>query len=145
MKDLPKQGLFDRGLEFVSLRAYFEKLGIEPIYSFSSNKLAKIERFNLTIETKIFKYLTAHNTKRYSDKLADLVYAYNHTPSRALYGYTPYQAYTDESIIKILIKKFAEKVKIYEKKYKTVPKFVIGQKVRISKDIGAFDRGYIRI
>ncbi|XP_069169185.1 uncharacterized protein [Procambarus clarkii] len=41
------------------------------------------------MKTKIYKYMTAHNTSRYLPILPDIIKAYNTTPHRGLGGRTP--------------------------------------------------------
>ena len=47
-------------------------------------KAAVVERFNRTMKTKMYRYFTARNTRRYVDALPDLLYSYNHTYHRSI-------------------------------------------------------------
>ena len=56
------------------------------------NKSSICERFNLTIQRLIHKYLTQNETLKYIDKLDDILDSYNKRPHRTLKGLSPYEA-----------------------------------------------------
>ena len=133
----------DDGLEFVSLKEMYEENEINRYSTTTIKKAAICERFQKELETKIFKYMTANNTKKYIDILPKIVYAYNHTPSRALFGRTPVEAYKDKKVIKFIQKNYDEKrSKFNEKWQKKKPKFTKNQKVRVALKYRLFHRGY---
>ena len=47
-------------------------------------KAAVVERFNRTLKTKMFRYFTHANTRRYLDVLYDLLHSYNNTHNRSI-------------------------------------------------------------
>ena len=47
-------------------------------------KAAVVERFNRTLKTKMFRYFTHVNTRRYLDVLDDLLHSYNNTHHRSI-------------------------------------------------------------
>ena len=47
-------------------------------------KAAIVERFNRTLKTKMYRYFTAKNTRRFVDVLPDLIHTYNHTYHRSI-------------------------------------------------------------
>jgi len=47
-------------------------------------KAAVVERFNRTLKTKLYRYFTFKNTRRYIDILQDLVDSYNATRHRSI-------------------------------------------------------------
>lgn len=53
-------------------------------------KASVVERFNLALRTKMWKYFTYKNTYRYVDILQDLVHSYNNTFHRSI-GMKPSQ------------------------------------------------------
>jgi len=83
----------------------------------------------------MWRYLTAANSKRYVDKLQDMVYAYNHSYHRSI-KMTPVSVVKDN-----------EKT-VFNTLYKTTqdPKIVyrydVGDTVRISKVKARFQKGY---
>lgn len=87
-----KQLYTDKGTEFYNtlVKQYLKDANI-TLYSTqqSAIKAAIAERAIRTIRGLIYKYLTAHNTKRYIDALADIERGYNRSPHRGLGGKTP--------------------------------------------------------
>lgn len=82
----PKKLQTDQGTEFINKR-FQEFLKAEEVYFFtthSETKACVIERFNRTLKTKMWKYLTSKNTYRYIDVLDKLVYSYNHSYHRSI-------------------------------------------------------------
>jgi len=47
-------------------------------------KASVVERFNRTLKTKMYRYFTHANTRRYVDVLDDLVHTYNNTYHRSI-------------------------------------------------------------
>ena len=75
----------DKGTEFTnkSLQDFLMQNHVHFFTTTNINiKCAVIERFNRTLKTKMFKYLTANSTKRYIDVLASLTDAYNRSKHR---------------------------------------------------------------
>ncbi|XP_069176698.1 uncharacterized protein [Procambarus clarkii] len=82
----------DRGGEFYNshMQRMLAAKNIKLYSEFSQETKAAIaERFIRTMKTKIYKYMTAHNTSRYLPILPDIIKAYNTTPHRGLGGLTP--------------------------------------------------------
>jgi hypothetical protein len=61
-----------------------------------------------------------------------LIDKYNNSPHRGIQKYTPYQVYREGQLLDTVI----------EKPNLKRPKFKVGDKVKISKQLGKFDRGY---
>ena len=68
------------------------------------------------------------NTKH----LQELIDKYNNSPHRGIQKYTPYQVYREGQLIDT----------IPEKPNAKPPKFKVGDKVKISKQLGVFSRGF---
>ena len=132
----------DEGQEFLSLKQMYEEWEIHRYSTTTHIKASIVERFQKTLETKIFKYLLANNTKKYIDVLPDIVYAYNHTPTASLYGKTPAAAYKDRKVIKFLQKKFDEKRVAFNQKNNKKAKYHVGQNVRVAPKYKLFHRAY---
>ena len=83
----------------------------------------------------MWKYFTYKNTQRYIDVLKDLVHSYNNTYHRSI-GMTPSQVSVEneDDVRKWL---YGQKKRLPKWKY------VIGDKVRISKAKQAFKKGYL--
>ena len=57
-------------------------------------KAAVVERFNRNLKTKMFRYFTHANTRRYLDVLDDLLHSYNNTHHRSI-GMAPSEVNAD--------------------------------------------------
>ena len=132
----------DRGSEYTALKDLFREHHIKNYNTTTGQKAFKSERYQKSLQIAIFKYMVANNTKKFIDKLQDLVYAYNHRPSRVLYGHTPAQAYKNPDTIAFLKKKFKEEKENYDQAHSKPPKFAVGDWVRAPLDYGTFHRGY---
>ena len=97
-----------------------------------------IERFNRTIKEKMFKYFSAHNTRKFVDVLDLLVYQYKNTIHSSI-KMTPKEASHKENENKVWINLYPE----FGGKTLT-PQFSLGNHVRITKKKKIFDKGYIQ-
>ena len=75
----PKRILADKGGEIKNriFRDYCKQNNILLIHSENLNHAPFIERFNRTLKSIMFKYMTHYETDRYIDVLSSLVYSYN--------------------------------------------------------------------
>ena len=95
-----------------------------------------IERFNRTINEKMFKYFSANNTRKYVDVLDLLVDQYQNTIHLSI-KMSPKEASRKENENKVwrnLYPEFGGKT--------LARKFSIGDNVRITKKKNVFDKGY---
>ena len=102
------------------------------------HKSAIIERFNRTLKTKMWTRFTAENTRNWIDMLDNLMKDYNGTVHHTT-KYTPAAALSaaaNESDVWNNI----ETSRVVER---TVPKFKLGDSVRISRLKGIFEKGYL--
>ena len=70
----------DKGTEFLNstFQSMLRRRGIKFYTSENEDlKAAVVERFNRTLKTKMFRYFTHANTRRYLDVLDDLLHSYN--------------------------------------------------------------------
>ena len=102
-------------------------------------KAAVVERFNRTLKTKMFRYFTHANTRRYVDVLDDLLHSYNNTYHRSI-GMSPAKVDTDNED-EVRARLYPLKPKSYKWKY------AVGDRVRIAmqrrpfrKDISVIGR-----
>jgi hypothetical protein len=130
----------DKGKEFKNARVQ-ELLKTYDVHWFSTEnetiKASMVERFNKTLRIKIHRYLTSRRTDRYLDVLDDLVDGYNqkkHSSTRV----APKDV-TNEMSDSIFVNTF-EKDKPFKKQ--SMPKFQVGDYVRISRKRQTFERGY---
>lgn len=126
----------DRGTEFLNVQVQnvFKKYGIKHYWSLNDEiKAACVERFNRTIKTRLFRYFTAHHTKRWIDVLDAFIESYNKSFHRTI-GMAPNDVTLDNS----------QQVANRMFPLKTDPqwKFEIGDRVRITKYKNIFEKGY---
>ena len=122
----------DKGREFLNhlVQQLLKHHGIDFFTSEDPQiKCAVVERFNRTIKGRIWKYFTKSRLFRYVDVLPDLVSGYNNSIHRSI-GNTP--ASTTENILPLR----------YGKKSKE-PDLKVGDRVRISRAKGIFEKGYL--
>jgi len=138
---IPTRLQTDAGLEFLNkeVQSIFKKHNIHHFVTSSDQKAAVAERFNRTLKTRIWTYFTAHQTNQYLDILDKVVDSYNHSHHRTI-GMRPCDV------------RPANENELFEMMYpealapKPIPKKKVlaeGQKVRVSKVKGHFDKGYL--
>ena len=77
----PQRLQTDKGKKFFNsdVKALMKRHGIQHFDSESEQKAAVVERFNRTIKTRIWTYLSDRGTVRWVDVIQDLVDAYNNS------------------------------------------------------------------
>ena len=98
-------------------------------------KASVVERFNRTLKSKMYRYFTYANTRRYQDMLDDLLHSYNNTYHRSI-GMTPADVgpHNEEAV----------RDRIYPPKPKSHKwKYRVGDLVRIAVQRRPFKKGYL--
>lgn len=104
----------------------------------ASTHAAYIERFNRTLQSIIYKYMTENETNRFIDVLQDLVKSYN-TRVHRIIQMSPLEAETNpDAALQINL----QIAKQYEKLPRKKANLKVGDYVRIAKQKGKFSRGY---
>jgi transposase InsO family protein len=149
-KDKPRIIVCDRGTEFHN--AKFKKFCVDnQIFLYtpdSSIHAAYVERFNRTLQSLIYKYMTENETNRFIDTIskdgvltnvfAQLMQTYNNRKHRMI-GTSPCIAEANPEVHLSM----REKLSSYYAKIKPKKRvFNIGDTVRIAKQKGKFSRGY---
>ena len=98
-------------------------------------KCAIVERFNRTLKSRMFKYFTAQNTRRYIEVLPSLVHGYNNTVHRSIKMAPANVTKKDQ----LRLRKILYSTQVAKKGYK----YSIGDLVRISKARVVFRKGYL--
>jgi len=83
----PTMAQSDKSTEFLNstFQAMLRRHGIHFYTSENEDlKASVVERFNRTLKTKMYRYFTYANTRRYVDVLDDLVLFYNNTYHRSI-------------------------------------------------------------
>ena len=138
----------DKGTEFRA-KAFQDVLKARDIHYFSGQnddiKACVVERFQLTLQRKMYRYFSASRSRLYRGILADLVKSYNASYHRSI-GMTPSQA-MDPSNAEIIWQRLYEGEPRDASKFKPpgsrAPGLKRGDFVRISKTRRTFQRGYL--
>lgn len=127
----------DDGTEFYNkhFRKILDQYKIVHFSTSNETKASVVERFNRTLKSRMWRYLTSVNSRRYIDVIDDLINSYNHTYHRSIKT-TPASVNEDNAkeVFQILYKSQPQKPLVF--------RFNVGDKVRISKQRGVFRKGY---
>ena len=131
----------DKGTEFTN--KLFQKLLADNDIAFytthNETKASVVERFNRTIKTRMFRYFTAQNTRRYIDILDDLIEAYNTKVHRSI-GMPPNQV-SEGNELRVWEALYGSKDPPIQ--LKKQERFRVGDRVRISMLTQQFKKGYL--
>ena len=133
----PRRLQTDKGKEFFNsnFQALMNRHGIQHFASKSEQKSAVVERFNRTIKTRIWTYLSDRGTVRRVDVIHDLVDAYNNSRNRSI-GMAPADVEKkDEN--RLWVRLFGD-IDSYLK-----PQIPQGAMVRATSHKTIFDKGYM--
>ena len=128
----------NKGKEFVGnfVQGYLKKKDINLRVTRSPDvKASVVERFNRTLKSKMFRYFTFANSRKYVDVLQNFVDSYNKTVHSSI-KLRP---------IDVTLENAHEAYENLKKKYKDVtrkPKYTVNQTVRISRKRGVFEKAY---
>ena len=132
-KAKPKKLWRDEGKEFYGeVGKYLKTNTIEAYSTYGTHKANVVERFNRTMKNNMYKMFLYNNNYEWTKHLQELIDQYNNSPHRGIQKYTPYQVYREGQMLDTMP----------EKPNLKPPKFKVGDKVKISKQLGKFDRGY---
>lgn len=139
-KGKPLNLVIDGGAEFRNriFSSFCSDQNITLINPDSSTHGAYIERFNRTLQSLIYKYMSENETNTYVNVFQDLVRTYN-TRKHRMIGTTPFIAETDDNShknIRLLMSKYWEKIK------RKPVVLAVGDTVRVAKIKNKFSRGY---
>ena len=127
----------DKGKEFYNQHVK----SLVTIYSTENEeKSCIVERWNRTMKNIMFKFFTANNTYRYIDVIQEMVDKYNNTKHTSI-KMTPVLASIPENESKVYMNLYDDV--IHDRSPQPVPKFSIGDKVRITKKQSVFSKSYL--
>ena len=134
---VPRNLFTDKGKEFFNsnFKKLMNKYKINLYTTYSNIKASIAERFNRTLKNKMWVEFSFNGNYKWLDMLPSLIETYNNTKHRTI-GMKPVDV-SKENESEVL-KKFSILCKVKKKK----PKFKVGDKVRISKVKGVFEKGY---
>lgn len=128
----------DAGTELTNalVQRYLKRLNIKFFITNNQTKASIIERFNRTLKTKMWKYFTEYNTKKYIDVIPDFMYSYNHTWHRSI-KMEPASVNADNK--NEVLENLYGNLKSLKRKQ---PTFKVGDTVRIGRQKLHFEKGY---
>lgn len=140
----PKKIWVDQGAEFYNstfkkwMKGNSDTSPVIMYSTFGESKSVVVERFNKTLKTKMWHYFTEKNTRRWVDELPRLILSYNKRVHSTL-GMSPWEASKAKNAKKVyLIHNQAD-----ADGGDRVPRYQIGDVVRISRIKGIFEKGYL--
>ena len=134
----PRQLQTDQGKEFYNrpFQQVLKKHAIHHFSTYGDTKASVIERFNCTLKERLYRYLTAANTLKFVDVLPQVLQGYNASWHRSI-GRAP-QDVTPHN-----------KLEVWHRLYPPPssplpsPKLKAGDRVRLSKEVRPFRKGYL--
>jgi len=124
----------DKGKEFYNKNV--KELGVELYSTENEEKSCVVERWNRTMKERMFKYFTASSTRKYVDVIGEMVDNYNTTRHSSI-KMTPVAASEKKNERIVWFSLYGN-----EPAPKLIFKFKVGNKVRITKKKGIFDKGF---
>jgi hypothetical protein len=128
----------DKGSEFYNrqVKELLKDNNIKLYSTENEEKSSVVERWIGTMKQHMFKYFTANDTFKYYDILDKLVKNYNNTVHSSI-KMTPVEASKLKNELTVYKNLYPEKEELLKK-----PKFKVGNRVRITKKKGKFEKGY---
>jgi len=133
-KRKPEKLWTDKGRELYNKDV--KELGVELYSTENEEKSSVTERWNRTMKEKMFKYFTAKNINRYIDVLDDFVSKYYNTRHYSI-KMTPVEASKKENEVRVYRNLYPDSTRRPMR-----VKFKTGDKVRILKKKGLFEKGF---
>ena len=112
----------------MKFRKYLNRVGVRLIFSKSNQKCSTVERFQKTIQRKIYLYITEFETRRFIHVLDKIIEIYNITEHSFLNA-SPFSVETDKELQYKTMLLHSQK---YENVRKRKQRFNVGDVVRIS-------------
>ena len=132
---IPLKVFTDKGTEFLGkdVKSFLKELGVVQWWSHNPGKAVMVERFNRTLKERLWVFMTHANEYRYIDALPDVVTSYNNSVHSST-GYAPSAVGTDEA--RVILQNMSSS------NSEMAQKFKVGDRVRVSKEKLAFEKGY---
>ena len=138
---IPKKIWVDEGKEFYNklMNEWLKENNIIKYSTHGEHKSVVVERFNRTLKEIMWKKFTAENTRNWINMLDKLIYFYNNDRIHSTIGMTPAEASlkkNEQEVLQNTLNKTRNMPNIK-------PKFKVGDKIRISRIKGLFEKGYL--
>jgi hypothetical protein len=124
----------DKGKEFYNQNV--KALGVELYSTENEEKSCVVERWNKTMKEKMFMYFSANSTRKYVNVIGEMVNNYNSTRHSTI-EMTPVAA-SDEKNERLVWMNLNSNKPVHDNNFK----FKVGDKVRITKKKGIFEKAY---
>ncbi|CAF1104621.1 unnamed protein product, partial [Brachionus calyciflorus] len=131
----------DKGREFLNkpVQDFLKKINVHLYTTYSELKASVVKRFNRTLKEKMWRYFTYKNNHDYTKILDNLVDSYNNKFHRTIKTtHSNVSSKNEEKVIKNI---YGYDKNTGDDSLLTL-NFKIGDKVRISKTKGLFEKGY---
>ena len=131
----------DKGTEYTSavFNRTLRRRNIKRIIGFEPNKAVMAENIFRTIKRKVYKILQHRGDHRWPLYIQDIIYSYNHSPNRGIFGLSPSEVTADK------VAELWHKMKRHDLKNQPMPHrpyFKVGDKVKVHYTRAAFDKEY---
>jgi len=135
---IPKYIWVDEGKEFYNkyMNEWLKENNIDRYSTHGEHKSAVVERFNRTLKTNMWKRFTAENTRNWISMLDKLMNDYNNKYHNTI-KMTPTEASKKENVVEVLNNQGFVDRRVDKHKFK------VGDRVRISRIKGLFEKGYL--
>ena len=135
----PSRFWTDKGTEFYNqkLKAVLTANNVMLYSTENEEKSGVVERWDKAMKNIMWKYFTVNNTQKYTDVLPSIVGKYNNTYHRSI-KLTSSDARNPASYQHVLKALYAT----VNARKATSPKFHVGDKVRITRKKGTFEKGF---
>jgi hypothetical protein len=132
---------YDLGSEFNNqlVKDYLKLINLEVIHS-KTNKCYIVERVILSLKRLIMQYITEEESRSFMHNLSNFEGILNNRHHRSL-GMSPMSAEKDENR-QFLVERNQMRYNKLEARKRKIPRFKVGQKVRISNQVDYFRRGF---
>ena len=132
----------DRGREFYNkdMDEWIKENDIVRYSTYGEHKSAVVERFNRTLKNMMWRRFTAENTRNWIDMLDKLLFKYNNTVHSTI-KMTPTEA--SQPSAHPVVHHWRSSPEHWRSDEHSVPKFSVGDLVRISRTKATFEAGYI--
>ncbi len=137
---IPRHIWVDEGKEFYNkdMNEWLKENNIIRYSTHGEHKSVVVERFNRTLKSIMWKRFTAENTRNWIDMLDKLLLEYNNKKHSTI-GMTPTEASNKENETRVLQNMMNKTIVTPRRK----PRFKVGDRVRISRIKGTFEKGYL--
>lgn len=131
----------DKGKEFynTNFQNLMTRYSINHYSTYSNLKASIVERFNRTLKNKMWLKFSLQGTYKWLDILPDLVKAYNNAKHRTI-GMKPKEV--TAANVETLMQRFSHDLRRRRRRRRKIPRFRVGDKVRVSKNKHVFEKGY---